>query len=82
MSGTSRRQFAKSLLAAGVALPLADAVAQSAPPPYAQHLTPAELERIAKDAADSAPQLEAFRKFELKNSDEPDFTFQPLTERW
>jgi hypothetical protein len=72
MSRTSRRTFARSLLAAGAALPLADALAQC-PPPYAQHLTPAELERIAADVQEVAPQLAAFRAFPLTNADEPDF---------
>jgi hypothetical protein len=69
MPPTSRRTF---LLAASAALPLADALAQC-PPPYAQHLTPAELERIAADMNDIAPQLDAFRKFPLTNADAPDF---------
>jgi hypothetical protein len=69
MPRTTRRTF---LLAATAALPLADALAQC-PPPYAQHLTPAELERIAADVQEVAPQLEAFRKFPLTNSDAPDF---------
>ncbi|HEY0159786.1 MAG TPA: hypothetical protein VGF28_21050 [Thermoanaerobaculia bacterium] len=68
----SRRTFAKSLLAAGAALPLAEALAQC-PPPYAQHLTPAELERIVADVQEVAPQLDAFRRFPLSNSDAPDF---------
>jgi hypothetical protein len=86
MARTSRRHFAKSLVAAGAALPLA---AQTpAPPapqvclPYTQHLTPDEIERIRKDFADATPYLETFRKFKLVNADEPDFTFHSLTERW
>ena len=78
----TRREFARSLAVAAVALPLAaEAVAECAPP-YAQHLTPAELQAIAKDAGESVERLEAFRKFELKNSDEPDFSFQSLAVRW
>jgi hypothetical protein len=49
---------------------------------YGQHLTPAELERIGSDFNEAAPYVESFRKFKLANADEPDFTFQPLAERW
>lgn len=85
MSRTSRRHFAKSIVVAGAALPL---VAQTPAPaaqisvPYAQHLTPEELERIRKDFHDVVPYLESFRKYALANGDEPDFTFHSLTERW
>ncbi len=86
MSRTSRRHFAKSIIAAGAALPLtAQTPATPAPQvcvPYAEHLAPEELDRIRKDFADAAPYMEKFRKFVLANADEPDFTFQPLAERW
>lgn len=49
---------------------------------YGAHLTPAELERMGRDFNDAVPYIESFRKYKLTNADEPDFTFQPLAERW
>ena len=69
MPPTTRRTF---LVTAAAALPLADALAQC-PPPYAEQLTPAELERIAADVQEVAPLLAAFRAFPLTNADAPDF---------
>ena len=70
MPPTTRRTF---LLAATAALPLAEAALAQCPPPYAQQLTKEELEHIAADVQEVAPQLEAFRAFPLKNADAPDF---------
>lgn len=85
---TSRRSFAKALSAA-TALIAVDAHAETPPPAQAelvraefgQFLGNDELERIRKDFADSAPFLQKFREIKLKNSDEPDFTFEALAKR-
>ena len=92
--GTSRRQFAKTLTAAIAA---AGVGAQEKETPvsqfglaltgivraqYGQFLTEEELVQIGKDFQDYAPFVESLRKFELKNGDEPDFTFHALTDRW
>lgn len=85
MSRTTRRSFAKGLVAAGAALPLAGAAAaplQEPATPYARHLTPEEVQRVAKERADAARAVERLRAFELSNADEPDFTFHALAERW
>lgn len=96
MSRTSRRHFAKTLTAALAAAPLAAQEAQKETPPsqfglaltglvraqYGQYLSEEELAQIGKDFQDYAPFVEGFRKFELKNADEPDFTFHALTDRW
>ncbi len=87
MPRTTRRDFAKAVTAA--ALFAVDAHADTPPPAQAelvrtefgQFLAGEELERIRKDFADSAPFLQKFRDVELKNSDEPDFTFRALTKR-
>lgn len=49
---------------------------------YGEHLTAGDLEKIGNDLNDVAPFVERFRKYELVNADEPDFTFIPLAERW
>ena len=113
MSKTSRRRFAKSLVAAGAIAPLAvsDLLAQTppapappAPPPpaappaepsrfgkaltemvranYGAHLSDADLKKLDEDFQGYAPFVERFRKVELVNADEPDFTFSSLVERW
>jgi hypothetical protein len=46
------------------------------------HLSDEEMTRIAKEFEDYAPFLERLRAFKLTNADEPDTTFQALTERW
>jgi hypothetical protein len=92
---TTRRQFAKTLTATIAAAPLLAQDAKETPPSpfglalaglvraqYGQHLSEDELAQIGKDFQDYAPFVEGFRKFELKNSDEPDFTFHSLTDRW
>ena len=92
MSGHSRREFAKTLAVAAVALPL---IAEETPKPapiaeaqlavvkaeYGEFLTAAELEQMRKDLNDSAPYLAKFREFKLVNADEPDFTFGALVKR-
>lgn len=99
MSRTTRRQFAKTLTAAGAALAAANLTAQEKQeekPPnafglalagvtraqFGQHLSEAEMAQVTKDFQDYAPFVEGFRRFELKNADEPDFTFQALADRW
>lgn len=114
MPKTSRRRFAKSLVAAGAIAPLAvsDLLAQTPPPPpapvpppapaetpaepsrfgkaltemvranYGEHLGEADLEKLEGDFQSYAAFVERFRKFELVNADEPDFTFSSLVERW
>lgn len=85
---TSRRRFAKALSAA-TALIAVDAHADTPPlaqaelvrAEFGQFLGNDELERIRKDFADSAPFLQKFREIKLKNSDEPDFTFEALAKR-
>jgi hypothetical protein len=85
---TSRRSFAK-VLSAAAALIAVDVHADTPPPAQAelvraefgQFLGADELERIRKDFADSAPFLQKFRDVKLKNSDEPDFTFEALAKR-
>ncbi|HEV7767340.1 MAG TPA: hypothetical protein VGQ76_20225 [Thermoanaerobaculia bacterium] len=90
--------IAGALARVTVPLAAADILAQTPPTPvpppvgkaltevvrasYAQHLDDAELARIDKDFQDYASMLVRFRKFELANADEPDFTFASLTERW
>lgn len=96
-SHATRRQFAKTLTAAGAAIAVADLNAQEKEQPpnplglalagvvraqFGQHLSEDELTQIGKDFQDYAPFVENFRKFALKNSDEPDFTFHSLTDRW
>jgi hypothetical protein len=90
----SRRAFAKSIAAAAAGAPLALAEEKEKPSAVAkamtevvraqsgQFLDTAEMEKIAKDMEGYASRLERFRNFELKNSDEPDFTFAALARRW
>lgn len=100
MSRTTRRQFAKTLTAAGAAVAAADLIAQEKKeeekPPnafglalagvvraqFGQYLSEEEMTQVGKDFQDYAPFVENFRKFSLKNADEPDFTFQALADRW
>lgn len=97
MTHTSRRRFAKSLVAAAAALPaLAQTPAAAVVPPsalgralteltraqYGQHLHGDDLARMEKDFQDSVPVLERFRGFKLTNADEPDVTFGALVDRW
>jgi hypothetical protein len=92
MSGHSRREFAKTLAVAAVALPLVAEETKPAPiaeaqvavvkAEYGEFLTMAELEQMRKDFNDSAPYLQKFRDFKLSNADEPDFTFGALVKRW
>lgn len=49
---------------------------------YGAHLSAADLAQLDKDFQGYAAFVERFRKFELKNADEPDFTFASLVERW
>jgi hypothetical protein len=49
---------------------------------YGSHLGADDLARLDKDFQGYAAFVERFRKFELKNADEPDFTFASLVERW
>jgi hypothetical protein len=91
---TSRRQFAKSLAAAGAAVPLvaADLLAQTDPKPLSKALTEVvksqyaladdESERVAATLQELATAVDRLRQFPLVNSDEPDFTFSALTKRW
>lgn len=94
MSGTSRRDFARAVAAATVAIPIASAgagedtraplAAELADVVRAQsgaHLTPDEMERVRADFRDYVPLLERLRAFKLVNADEPDFTFGALTKR-
>jgi hypothetical protein len=88
MPRTTRRDFAKAVTAAA-ALIAVEAHADTPPPAQAelvraefgQFLGSDELERVRKDFADSAPFLQKFRDVKLKNSDEPDFTFEALAKR-
>jgi hypothetical protein len=94
MSDTSRRAFAKSLVVVGTAAPLllgqtpkpasavGKALTEMVRANYGKHLSAEELERIDKDFQDYAPFVEKFREYKLVNSDEPDFTFGSLVERW
>ena len=95
MPRTTRRQFAKTLTATLAAAPLLAQEEKEKPPSpfglalagivraeFGQHLSEDELAQIGKDFQDYAPFVEGFRKFELKNGDEPDFTFHSLTDRW
>lgn len=97
MSRTSRRQFAKSLAAAGAVVPLAallaeqpekkrsafgDALAELVRAQYGHHLSSEELQKIDGDFQEWAPVVERFREHPLTNADEPDFTFAALVERW
>jgi hypothetical protein len=86
MPRTSRREFAKSVIVAGAALPL---LAQTAPPAlevvkarFGEHLVDEDLERLATTLQEHARLLETLRAYKLANADEPDFTFSALTERW
>lgn len=91
---TTRRQFAKALTAAIAATNLGAQEKEKPPSPfglamtgliraqYGQFLSEDEMEQIGRDFQDYAPFVEGFRKFELKNGDEPDFTFRSLTDRW
>ena len=91
---TTRRQFAKALTAA-VAASQISAQEKEAPPSrfglaltgmvraqFGQFLSEDEMAQIGRDFQEYAPFVESLRKFELKNSDEPDFTFHSLTDRW
>jgi hypothetical protein len=49
---------------------------------FGKHLSAAELAQLDKDFQDYAPFVEKFREYRLVNSDEPDFTFASLVERW
>jgi hypothetical protein len=100
MPRTTRRQFARTLTAAGAAALVAtDLTAQEKekePPPnalglalagvtraqFGQFLSEEEMTRVGSDFQQYAPFIEGFRKFPLKNADEPDFTFHSLTDRW
>jgi len=91
---TTRRDFTKALTAAA-ALIAADVVAETTTPPavanaqtelvraeFGQFLGNDEIEKLRKDFAESAPLLQKFRDFKLKNSDEPDVAFAALVKRW
>lgn len=95
MSRTTRRQFARALTATLAAAPLLGQEQKEKPPSplglaltglvraqYGQFLSEEELAQIGKDFQDYAPFVENFRKVELKNADEPDFTFSALADRW
>lgn len=62
--------------------PLGKAMTAIVAASYGEHLTAEELEKIGNDLNDVAPFVERFRKYELVNADEPDFTFIPLADRW
>ena len=95
MSGTSRRDFARAVATATLAIPIAAAgdpalrersplAAELADVVRAQsgaHLTPEEMERVRADFREYVPLLERLRAFKLVNADEPDFTFGALTKR-
>lgn len=49
---------------------------------YGKHLSAEELAQLDKDFQEYAPFVEKFREYKLVNSDEPDFTFASLVERW
>jgi hypothetical protein len=89
---STRRQFTLAL-AAGAAAPFA--LGQDGPPSelgtslaklieaqHGSHLSAGELQRVARDMQRHAGLLERLRAFELKNADEPDFTFVASLERW
>ena len=85
MSRTSRRQFAKTLTAAGVALVAVDAAGDTklVDVVKAQYqLTDEEAARVATTLNQFATAAERLRQFQLVNSDEPDITFSSLTKRW
>ncbi|HVS29916.1 MAG TPA: hypothetical protein VMS98_00540 [Thermoanaerobaculia bacterium] len=96
MSGTSRRDFAKAVAAASVALPMvsvsggeeggapARLAAELADVVRAQsgsYLTAEEMERVRADFREYVSLLERLRAFKLVNADEPDFTFVALAKR-
>ena len=93
MSST-RRDFAKTLTAAIAAAnlsaqengkppnALAVALTEVVRAQYGRFLSEEEMAQVGKDFQDYAPYIEGLRKFELKNADEPDFTFHSLTDRW
>lgn len=81
MTHTSRRRFAQTLVVAGAALPI---LAQAAPDclPYGQQLDDDERKRVAATRKDFDGLVTRLRDFKLTNSDEPDFTFSALADRW
>ena len=96
-SHATRRQFAKTLTAAGAAIAVVDLNAQEKEQPpnplglalagvvraqFGQHLSEDELTQIGKDLQEWVPAVERLRQFKLVNSDEPDFSFSSLTRRW
>ncbi len=96
MSGTSRRDFAKAVAAASVALPMisvsggeesgapARLAAELADVVRAQsgsYLIAEEMERVRADFREYVSLLERLRAFKLVNADEPDFTFAALAKR-
>ncbi|HUP48656.1 MAG TPA: hypothetical protein VNA04_07685 [Thermoanaerobaculia bacterium] len=62
--------------------PLAVALAGVVSAQSGQFLDEEEMQRVFDDFKSSVPFLERFRDYELKNGDEPDFTFHSLVERW
>jgi hypothetical protein len=73
MTHTSRRRFAQALFVAGAGLPL---LAQYKP------ADEEEQKRLAIALEELSKTTERLRAFKLANSDEPDFTFSALTDRW
>lgn len=89
---TTRRDFAKTVAAALAVTnlhaqeptpsPFGAALTNLVRAQFGQFLTDDELAQIGSDFQEYAPYVESLRRFALKNSDEPDFTFHALTERW
>lgn len=71
-----------SAAAAAASSPIGAAYTEMVRATYGAHLTAAELERMGRDFNEAVPYIASFRKYKLTNADEPDFTFQPLAERW
>jgi hypothetical protein len=59
--------------------PLARALTELIRAQWGEHLTTEQLAKIAEDMNDAAPYIERLRKFELRNSDEPDASFSALS---
>ena len=94
MRKTNRRSFTRTITAVAATVPFLDVLAEDPPSPtakalsevvrseFGQFLADEDMERVRKDFQDSAAGLKRLRDVKLANSDEPDFTFSPLTKRW
>jgi hypothetical protein len=65
--------------AAEEARPLARALTEVIRVQWGVHLSDAQLAKIADDMNDAASTVERLRKFELRNSDEPDVSFSAIS---